>query len=504
MAFLQQMMRLFVTSGVDSLLGINGFPKLISCIVTEMSFLAGMVVQVSFMSRFKEVYTKASFSLYLWGIKVVMPISHFVQRLRARNMVENCTPGTQERLSEESLRLYVGIDPTAPSLHIGSLAILMLLRQFQLAGHRPILLLGRATAMIGDPSFKGEERPLISQEAIIAHQVALEKQIRQLLEVSGAQGIQLISNHEWWDQMNIQAFLREIGKHFSVNEMKGKASVKDRLKGGISFAEFAYPILQAHDFFHLYHHYGVEMQVGGGDQWGNITSGIGLLRRRSQAKAYGLTVPLITQKNGLKFGKTESGNVWLDPKKTTSYQFYQYLFNRDDNQAYRLLKQVTLTPLEEIEALAAQHEAKAHKRLLQRKLAYAATTFVHGERAAQDAVRINDVLFGTVSPKMLTTLDEGIFEKGLAEMPRIEVEPQALSTCLSLAVFLSHTTGLQIFSSKRKAWEMILSGGVRINKVLYRDPATKLPAVWLKEKYLLIQKGKRTHYLIVKKGASLP
>lgn len=421
----------------------------------------------------------------------------FIQILKKRGMFHAATAGTEAQLAKEKTAAYIGFDPTAPSLHIGNLATIMLLKHLQLAGHRPVIVLGGATGMIGDPSFKAAERKLLDIDTLRHNQACIEKQLRRFLDFSGDNGALLVNNYDWFKDISFLDFLRDVGKYISVNYMMAKDSVKTRLTTGISYTEFAYSLLQAHDFYHLYTTHNVKMQMGGADQWGNITAGTELIRKKAQGAACGLTTPLIVKADGTKFGKTESGNVWLAPSMTSPYQFYQFWINTSDEDAEMLVKRMTLYPLEEIEGIIAEHRLAPHKRILQKALAKGVTCFVHSAETYQQVVKASEILFGAGPSEALRTLDEKLFLNMLAGVPKVTIDQNHTDSLTSL---LSYGTHSRIFSSKRIAREVITAGGIRLNKVQLRDPNTLPSLDWLFGKYILVQKGKKHFFIIEKQG----
>ena len=394
---------------------------------------------------------------------------------------------------------YIGFDPSADSLHIGNLAAIMLLKRLQLAGHRPYVILGGATGMVGDPSFKAQERSLLSRDTLVHNQQSIEKQLRKFLDFTGENGAVVLNNYDWFKEMGFLSFLREVGKHISVNYMMAKESVKNRLKTGISYTEFAYQLLQGYDFCHLYTHHNVKLQMGGSDQWGNITTGIELIRRRENGVGYALTTPLITKRDGTKFGKTEKGNIWLDRRLTTPFAFYQFWLNCEDQLAALLVKRMTLMGREAIEKLLKTHEKAPHKRTLQRRLAWEMTMLVHSEQDASQVKEASEILFGNEPAERLKALEEQTLLESLAGVPHITITQEAWDTATSLVNLLSDSTGKRVFSSRRIAREIIGGGGLRINKERVKDVGTLPKPEWLHGKYLLIQRGKKHFYLLEKR-----
>jgi tyrosyl-tRNA synthetase len=390
------------------------------------------------------------------------------------------------------ITIYAGFDPTADSLHLGTLIGLISLRRFQLAGHRTIALAGGATGMIGDPSGKSAERNLLSSEALAANIAGIEGQLHRLLDFDNASNpARLVNNVDWVGPVSVLDFLRDIGKHFSVNAMMAKDSVKMRMETGISFTEFSYSLLQAFDFLHLYEKHGCVLQAGGADQWGNITAGIDLIRRKHEATVCGLTWPLLTKTDGTKFGKTEGGAVWLSPEKTSVYRFYQFLVQVEDAQVIQLLKYFTFLPQEDIAALEDQHRAAPERRAAHRKLALELTTLVHGEQAAQDAIRASEILFGG----SLEGITESQFGEVIAEVPNSDQPRTNLGQPAAALTDLLVATGLS--PSKSQARKDVEAGGVYINNIRATD--AKLvpgPDHLLFGTYILLRKGKRNYALL--------
>jgi tyrosyl-tRNA synthetase len=388
--------------------------------------------------------------------------------------------------------LYVGFDPTADSLHLGHLIGLLILRRFQLAGHRPIALAGGATGMIGDPSGKSAERNLLSADVLEANIAGIQGQLRRLLDFDApANPALLLNNADWVGPLSLLDFLRDIGKHFSVNAMMAKDSVKLRMETGISFTEFSYSLLQAYDFLHLYEKHGCVLQAGGADQWGNITAGIDLIRRQHEKIACGLTTPLLTKTDGTKFGKTEGGAIWLSPEKTSVYRFYQFLIQVEDAQVVQLLKYFTFLTREEIEALAAEHAAAPERRAAHRKLALELTTLVHGATAAQDAVRASEILFGG----SLEGITESQFDEVIAEVPNSD-QPHA-SLGQPAAALVDFLVATKLSPSKSQARKDVEAGGVYVNNARAADAKLVLGTEHLLfGTYVLLRKGKRNYALL--------
>lgn len=419
---------------------------------------------------------------------------NFVSELRWRGMIHDIMPGAEEQLQKEPTSVYVGFDPTADSLHVGHLVSVMILKHLQKAGHKPLALVGGATGMVGDPSFKSEERVLLSEETLRHNVASLQGQLSKFLDFEGENAAELVNNYDWFKDMTFLAFIRDIGKHITVNYMMSKDSVKKRLETGISFTEFTYQLLQGYDFFHLYKHKNCKVQMGGSDQWGNIVTGTELIRRMAGGEAYAMTCPLITRPDGTKFGKSEGGqNVWLDPEKTSPYKFYQFWLNVSDAEAEKFIKIFTLLSPEEIEALIAEHAQAPHLRLLQKALAADVTARVHSQADLEMAVKASEILFGKDVTEALRSIDERTLLQVFEGVPQVEVSAEALSADVTELLAVS----TNVFSSKGEARKMIQGGGVSINKE--KIASADQPAAdfeLLQGKYLLAQKGKKNYYLI--------
>ncbi|ALJ00632.1 tyrosine--tRNA ligase [Rufibacter tibetensis] len=430
---------------------------------------------------------------------------NLIEELRWRGMLQDTMPGTEEQLNAGMTTGYIGFDPTASSLHIGNLATIMLLVHLQRAGHKPIALVGGATGMIGDPSGKNAERNLLSEEVLRANQEGIRKQLEKFLKFEGVENAaEIVNNYDWFKEFSFLDFLRNVGKHLTVNYMMKKESVQKRITAqegengaeGLSFTEFSYQLLQGYDYYHLYKHKNVKLQMGGSDQWGNITSGTELIRRMEGGKAFALTTPLVTKADGSKFGKSESGNVWLDPSMTSPYKFYQFWLNVADEEAEKLVKRFTLLPQEEIEALVAEHQQAPHLRVLQKALAKEVTTTVHSAADYESAVEASQILFGKGDLETLRGLPEETLLAVFEGVPQIEVPKDSLSTDTLSVDFLSELTQNQIFESKGEAKKMIQNGGVSINRQKVGKPDEALSQDLLQGKYLVVQKGKKNYYLV--------
>ena len=418
--------------------------------------------------------------------------------LEARGLVQDHTDRDALRAALEAgpIVLYAGFDPTADSLHLGNLVPLLLLRRFQDFGHHPIVLAGGATGMVGDPGGRSDERSLLDPETLRANTEAIKVQLAQFLEFDGDAAAILVDNRDWTEGVSVLEFLRDVGKHVTVNQMMAKDSVRNRLEGetGISYTEFSYMLLQAHDYWWLHTRHGCCLQVGGSDQWGNITAGIDLIRRKEQATVHGLTVPLMTRADGAKFGKSQDGSIWLDPAKTSPYEFFQYLVQMDDGDAERFLLQLTLLPVDRGHEIAAEHRAAPEKRVAQRELARALTALVHGEAAAADAEQASTVLFG--GP--VDQLDEAGYEVLAAEVPTTDLEPGELAAGLDLVEVLVRT-GLA--RSKGDARRTLEQGGVYVAGEQVRDLDRRLAGGDAASgRYVLLRRGKATHHLLRERG----
>ena len=429
---------------------------------------------------------------------------NFVEELKWRGMIHTMMPGTEELLSKEMVTAYVGIDPTADSLHIGHLVSVMILKHFQRCGHRPIALVGGATGMIGDPSGKSAERNLLDEETLRHNQECIKRQLGKFLDFDSdaPNHAELVNNYDWMKGYSFLDFAREVGKHITVNYMMAKDSVKRRLNGeardGLSFTEFTYQLLQAYDFLYLYQNKGCRLQMGGSDQWGNITTGAELIRRTLGAEAYALTCPLITKADGGKFGKTESGNVWLDARYTSPYKFYQFWLNVSDDDAARYIKIFTMLSREEVESLIAAHAEAPHLRLLQKRLAEEVTVMVHSRDEYDKAVEASGILFGNSTSEALRRLDEDTLLAVFEGVPTFEV-PSSLFDAGVKAIDLL-VENAAVFPSKGEMRKLTQGGGVSVNKEKLAAPDQTLgKADLLDGKYLIVQRGKKNYYLIVAK-----
>lgn len=429
---------------------------------------------------------------------------NFVEELKWRGMVHDMMPGTEEQLAKEMTSAYVGIDPTADSLHIGHLVSVMMLKHFQNAGHRPIALVGGATGMIGDPSMKSQERVLIDEVTLRHNQECIKKQLAKFLDFDSdaPNHAELVNNYDWMKDYSFLNFIRDIGKHITVNYMMAKDSVKKRLGGeaqhGMSFTEFSYQLLQGYDFLYLYHNKNCRLQMGGSDQWGNITTGTELIRRTEGGDAFALTCPLITKADGKKFGKTETGNVWLDPKRTSPYKFYQFWLNVSDEDAEKYIKIFTMLTQEEIAALVAEQAENPGLRPIQKRLAKEITIMVHSEADYEAAVEASQILFSNKAQEILHKIDEDTLLSVFEGVPQFEVDKSVIETGVSLVNLL--TDNAAVFASKGEMRKLTQGGGVAINKEKVADPNMVIDSSYLLNgKYILAQRGKKNYYLIIVK-----
>ena len=409
-------------------------------------------------------------------------------------MIHDIMPGTQEQFEKEMTAAYIGFDPTADSLHIGNLVQIMILVHLQRCGHKPFALVGGATGMVGDPSGKSKERNLLDLKTLNHNLNAVQKQLEQFLDFNcGKNAAEVVNNYDWFKEFSFLDFIRDVGKHMSVNYMMAKDSVKNRLETGMSFTEFSYQLVQAYDFYWLWKNKNCKVQLGGSDQWGNIVSGTELIRRKGEGKAFAVTTPLIEKADGGKFGKTESGNIWLDETKTSPYKFYQFWLNSSDEDAKNYIKIFTLLSKEKIATLVAEHEATPHLRLLQKAIADEVTTRVHSKEDLEMAIKASTILFGNSTADDLKSLDENTFLSVFEGVPQFEMKKAALN-CGILDILAEKT---QIFESKGEARRMISSNAVSINKEKIAEDFQISKNDLLSEKYLLVQKGKKNYFLII-------
>jgi len=427
---------------------------------------------------------------------------NFVEELRWRGMIHDVMPGTEEQLSKELTSAYVGIDPTADSLHIGHLVGVMMLKHFQACGHKPLVLVGGATGMIGDPSGKSQERNLLDEESLRHNQACLKKQLALFLDFDTTlpNGAELVNNYDWMKEFSFLEFIRDVGKHITVNYMMAKDSVKKRLgsesKEGMSFTEFTYQLVQGFDYLHLYNEKNCRLQMGGSDQWGNITTGTELIRKKLRGEAFALTCPLITKADGGKFGKTESGNVWLDPEKTSPYHFYQFWMNTSDSDAEKYIKIFTMLTRDEVEALVKEQEEAAHLRPLQKRLAEEVTVMVHGREAYESAVEASQILFGKATTEALRKIDEQTLLAVFEGVPQYNVEVSLFKQGVNVVDLLAEESN--VFPSKGELRRTIKGGGLSINKEKISDAEVAIDTTaLLNDKYVLVQKGKKNYFLLI-------
>lgn len=424
-------------------------------------------------------------------------MNNLIEELRWRGMIQDIIPGTEEQLQKEMTAGYIGFDPTADSLHIGSLVPILVLVHMQKAGHKPVALVGGATGMVGDPTGKSEERVLLSEEILQHNLEGVKKQLERFLDFDSSKtnAAEIVNNYDWFKGFSFLNFIRDVGKHITVNYMMAKDSVKKRLESetGMSFTEFTYQLVQGYDFYYLYKNKNCKLQMGGSDQWGNIVTGTELIRRKAGGEAFAFTCPLITKADGGKFGKTEKGNIWLDPNRTSPYQFYQFWLNTADSDAERYIKIFTFLSKEETEQLISEHRQAPHLRNLQKRLAKEITCFIHGEKEYAFAVKASELLFGNASAEVLQSLNEKQLLQVMEGVPQVEVSFSQLKEGINIVNFLADT---KIFPSKGEARKMVQSGGVSLNK----EKVTGIDFIvntdkLVNEKYILVQKGKKNYWL---------
>jgi tyrosyl-tRNA synthetase len=421
---------------------------------------------------------------------------NLIKELRWRGMIQDIMPGTEEQLQKETTSAYIGFDPTADSLHIGSLVPILLLVHLQKAGHKPVALVGGATGMVGDPSGKSEERNLLSEDVLNHNLSCVKRQLEKFLDFSPARpnAAEMVNNYDWFRDMRFLDFIRDVGKHITVNYMSAKDSVRKRLEGenGMSFTEFTYQLAQGYDFYWLYTHKNCKLQMGGSDQWGNITTGTELIRRKNGGEAFAFTCPLLTKADGGKFGKTEKGNVWLDPEKTSPYQFYQFWLNAADTDAEKWIKIFTFLSPEEVTALLQQHRQRPEDRILQKTLARTITTFVHGEEGYQKALADTEKMFANQSAPAESLSEEDL--ESIEGIARYNFGADKIGQGIDVVSFLAETG---IIASKGEARKLVQGGGVSINRKKVENIQLSVDAtLLLHDKYILIQKGKKNYYLV--------
>ncbi|MCC8174159.1 MAG: tyrosine--tRNA ligase [Odoribacter sp.] len=428
---------------------------------------------------------------------------NFVEELKWRGMIHDIMPGTEELLKKGQTTAYVGIDPTADSLHIGHLVSVMMMKHFQIAGHKPIFIVGGATGMIGDPSGKSQERNLLTEETIQCYKAGIQAQLSKFIDFNStaSNAAIMLNNYDWMKEFSFLDFIRDVGKHITVNYMMSKDSVKKRLSSessqGLSFTEFTYQLVQGYDFLHLRKNYNCMLQMGGSDQWGNITTGGELIRRIEGLDAFGLTWPLITKSDGKKFGKTESGNIWLDPNRTSPYKFYQFWLNTTDSDAEKYIKIFTILPPAEIDAIIEEHKEAPHLRKLQKTLAKEVTCMIHSNEAYESALEASQILFGNATSETLRKIDESTFLSVFEGVPQYEISLETLKAGIPIIDLLSVNTN--IMASKGEARRALKANSISLNKEKVAEETIINDNYLISGKYILAQSGKKNYYLIVVK-----
>jgi len=419
----------------------------------------------------------------------------FVDELRWRGMLHDIMPGTEELLNKEMISGYIGFDPTSDSLGVGNLVQIMTLLHFQRSGHKPFALVGGATGMVGDPSGKSSERNLLSEDILNHNLSCQKKQLEKFLDFGcGKNSAEIVNNYDWFKDYRFLDFIRDIGKHITISYMMTKDSVKNRLEAGMSFTEFSYQLVQGYDFYYLYQHKNCKLQMGGSDQWGNIVTGTELIRRKSQGEAYALTTPLITKADGTKFGKSENGNVWLDPNKTSPYSFYQFWMNASDEDVSKYIRIFTLFNKEEVEVMEEDHKKAPHLRLLQKALAKDITIRVHSEKDYISALNASEILFGKGTTDTLKTIDENTLLSVFEGVPMSDISKNELSQGIQVVDFLTEKTNIN--TSKNEARRMIKEGCISINKQKIDENFSVSDNDLLNQSYILVQKGKKNYFLV--------
>lgn len=427
-------------------------------------------------------------------------MKNFIEEVTWRGMLHDVMPGTEEHLLEQMRVAYVGFDPTADSLHIGNLVSIMLLKHFQMAGHKPLALVGGATGMIGDPTGKAAERKLLNDEVLQYNQDCIQKQMEKFLDFDASleNAAEMVNNYHWMKEFSFLHFVRDVGKHITVNYMMAKDSVKKRLSGetaeGMSFTEFTYQLIQGYDFMHLYKEKSVTLQMGGSDQWGNITTGTELIRRKEQGKAYALTSPLITKADGTKFGKSEGGNVWLDAAKTSAYKFYQYWLNTSDEEAEKFIKIFTLLSKDEISALVQEHAQAPHLRPLQKRLAAEITTMVHSAQDLENAILASNILFGNATSEDLKNLDEATFLDVFEGVPQAEISREEINQSIDIVEVLNAKTGF--LKSNAEARRALSDNSVAVNKEKITQEYYLSKKDLINNQFVLLQRGKKNYFVL--------
>lgn len=432
--------------------------------------------------------------------KLIFTMKNFIEEVTWRGMLHDVMPGTEEHLMEQMRVAYVGIDPTADSLHIGHLVGVMLLKHFQSAGHKPIALIGGATGMIGDPSGKSNERNLLNEETLLHNQEAIKKQLSKFLDFdsNANNAAEMVNNYDWMKEFSFLEFIRDVGKHITVNYMMAKDSVKKRLNGeaadGMSFTEFTYQLVQGYDFLHLYKNKQATLQMGGSDQWGNITTGTELIRRKEQGKAYALTCPLITKADGTKFGKSEGGNIWLDAERTSPYKFYQYWVNTSDVDAEKYIKIFTFLSKEEIEKLIEEHKEAPHLRVLQKKLAEEITIMVHSKEDLENAIQASGILFGNTSSDALKTLDAKTFLEVFDGVPQANISKDELTQGIDIVEVLNAKSGFM--KSNGEARRALNENSISVNREKVQEGFVLTTNDLINNQFVLLQRGKKNYFVL--------
>jgi len=427
-------------------------------------------------------------------------MKNFVEELNWRGLIHNIMPGTEEQLLKEQTSAYIGFDPTADSLHIGSLVQIILLMHFQKSGHKPIALVGGATGMIGDPSGKSSERNLLDEETLNKNILGVKKTLERFIDFSSSSNTaaELVNNYDWMKNLTFLEFARDIGKHITVNYMMAKDSVKNRInaesKEGMSFTEFTYQLIQGYDFLHLYTHNNCKLQIGGSDQWGNITTGTELIRRKVQGKAYALTSPLVTKADGTKFGKTEGGNIWLDANRTSPYKYYQYWLNASDIDAENYIKIFTFLDQDTVEKLIAEHKEAPHLRILQKKVAEEVTIMTHGKKNFNNAVKASSILFGKSTADDLKTLNEQTFLDVFEGVPQADISKNDLENGIDIVDALNEKSGF--LKSNGEARRALKENSISVNKEKVKDNLVIKIHDLIADKFILLQRGKRNYFLL--------
>ena len=421
--------------------------------------------------------------------------TNFIEELTWRGMIHDIMPETEEALMKKSSSGYIGFDPTADSLHVGHLVQIMTLVHFQRAGHKPFALVGGATGMVGDPSGKSQERNLLDAETLNHNVACVKSQLEKFLDFSGENAAEMVNNYDWFQNMSFLDFIRDVGKHITVNYMLSKDSVKKRLETGMSFTEFSYQLVQGYDFYHLNLHHNCIVQMGGSDQWGNIVTGTELIRRKSGGEAYAVTTPLIKKADGTKFGKTEGGSVWLDPEKTSPYQFYQFWLNSSDTDSVNYIRIFTLRSQEEIEALEAEHNEAPHLRILQKAIAEDITTRVHGAEALQAAISASNILFGKSTSDDLKSLSEKDFFSVFEGVPQATISREEFGDGISIVEAMAAKTNF--LASNGEARRELKANAIAVNKEKVTESFVITAEHLINDKYLLLGKGKKNNYILV-------